>query len=117
MGKTVELVFELASRWFSYIIVIALAIAGKIGMDLMNGKRLSGWYVFGFTCVALFVCVMAALICVYKGFNPILTSIIGGASAMFSRDILVLCKMLNWKKISSLNWTEVFELLITKKKK
>ena len=101
----------------TFIVVVFLAIVGKIGMDLMNRKTLSAVYVLGFIGVALFVAVMSYLICQYKNYNPVLSAIIVGASTMFSRDIMVLSLMLNWRKISSLNWADIIEILITKKKK
>lgn len=107
---------DLFSKFATYIIVTALAIVGKIGMDLMNKKKISVWYILGFTVLALFVAVMAYLVCQYKGVNPTLSAVIVGMSAMFSRDIMVVATMLNWKKISSLNWVDVITMLQTKNK-
>lgn len=106
----------LFSKTYIYIVVTLLAIVGKIGMDLMNKKKISVWYILGFTVLALFVAVMAYLVCQYKGVNPTLSAVIVGMSAMFSRDIMVVATMLNWKKISSLNWVDVITMLQTKNK-
>lgn len=117
MSKVTHELVDLLTKGATYIIVVVLAIAGKLGMDLMNKKTISGWYILGFTCLASFISVMAYLFCIYKCFNPVLSALIVGGSAMFSRDIMVLVLMLNWKKVTQLNWVDVFELLVTKKKK
>lgn len=117
LSKTASELYELCTKFGTYIIVVILAIMGKLGMDLMNKKHISLIYVVGFTSIALFVSVMAYMICAYKHLNPVLSAVVVGFSTIFSRDIMVVIALLNWKRISQLNWTEVVQLLITKKRK
>jgi hypothetical protein len=80
--------------WFAYIL---LGIVGKFGWDIVKGKRISWWYVFGSGCIAIFVgCVSSFWFIEHNPkagayFVPLLT--------LSSRDILLLVKMIDWHKV------------------
>lgn len=111
-----DFLWEFLGRWFTYVIVVVLAILGKLSNDFLNGKKISWLYTGAFSLVAIFVSVMAALVCTYKGYDKVLTAIVGGAASLFSRDTLKVARLINWKKIAALDWIQVVQLLTKKEK-
>lgn len=105
---------ELFSKFAIYVAVVILAIMGKVGWDIINKKSISGWYILGFSMLAIFISTMVGLICSYKGLSSTATTICIGTSAIFSRDIMVILTTMKWTKIANLNWKDVILMLTTK---
>lgn len=104
----------LFSKFAIYVAVVVLAIMGKVGWDIINKKSISGWYILGFSMLAIFISTMVELVCSYKGLGPTATTICIGTSAIFSRDIMVILTTMKWAKIANLNWKDVILMLTTK---
>lgn len=99
MQKITHEALVIFSKLWTYVLVVVLAIAGKVGWDIVNKRKVSFLYVLGFSAMAMFVSTMVYLLCEYKKVNPTLSAVLVGGSAIFSRDILVSVSLMNWKEI------------------
>lgn len=109
--------YDLLSKVGFYVVIVLMAIAGKVGWDITNKKRVSFVYILGFSMLAIFVSTMVYLFCQWKGYNQTLTGIMVGGSALFSRDIMVVTSTMKWSKVAELNWKDVILMLTSKEKK
>ncbi len=116
MKQALHEIAVLLSKSAIYIIVVVLAIMGKIGLDIVNKKKISTLYILGFSMLAIFVSVMVYLICQFYKVNGTASAIYVGASAMFSRDIMVVATTMKWNRLTQLNWKDVILMLTDTKK-
>lgn len=95
MNKDVAL--EFAAKWGALIAYVGIGLVGKFGLDIVNNRKLTGWYVFGTGCLGYFVGFLLWQWCKSNPeYNP---GIIIPAGTLVSRDITLFLTMVDWQSV------------------
>lgn len=94
--KNTEL-FAFLSKYGALFTYILIGVVGKFGFDLVSGKKISGWYVFGTGCIAIFVGWISWEWCArWPALNP---GLVVPIATLLSRDILLFITMMDWQGV------------------
>lgn len=102
-------VMQIAAKYGAWIGYVAIGIIGKFGLDVLNHRKISAWYIFGTGCTSLFVGWIASRWCMVN--HPDYGAYMVPVATLLSRDVLVFLKLIDWTKIAG----ALFKVEIKKK--
>src|SRR6478752_745230 len=101
---------EFCIKYGAFIAWVSIGLAGLFGLDIINQKKITRWYAFGTVLCGFFVGYITASWC---GVHcPDKSKLMVPIATLASRDIIVLIKAFDYKKILGILLKENF----TKKK-
>jgi hypothetical protein len=90
-------VYEFLAKYGAWFAYVAIGLVGKFGWDIVSGKKISWWYIFGTGCMAAFVGFVSSKWFINN--NPEMGAYLVPVLTLASRDVLLLIKMIDWHKV------------------
>lgn len=98
--QTYDDVLEFLSKWGVVLGYIIVGLLGKFGFDIVSGKRLSFWYVFGTSLIAFCIGFFSWQWCAtHPSLNP---GIVVPFCSLISRDIMLFVTVIDWQGVLQL---------------
>ncbi len=94
--KNPELISFL-TKYGALVTYVIIGLVGKFGFDIVTGKKISGWYVLGTGCMAIFVGWLTWMWCQkWPALNP---GFVIPIATLVSRDIMLFITMVDYMSI------------------
>ena len=89
---------EFLIKWGALGAYITIGLIGKFGYDIVTGRKLNGWYVFGTGCMGIFTGWL-----VYNMCDNHMVSLNKGiavpVATLVSRDIMLFITAVDWRSV------------------
>ncbi len=92
-------ILELLSKYGAWIAYVCVGLIGTFGLDIVNKKKLSVWYIFATSCMGLFVGFISSRW--FMLHNPEMGAYCVPVFTLVSRDILIFFKLIDWQGVMS----------------
>ena len=103
MAEIKQEILTLLTKVWVWLLLVLLGLIGKISVDMLQGRKMTGRQILSSIGIGLFVGVVTAALCVYKGWTQAGIVIIPIATSMSEKIMLALF---------SIDYTELRQILI-----
>jgi hypothetical protein len=87
---------EFSGKYGAWILYVLIGMIGKVGLDILNERKINGWYFLGSSFAAVFVGFISAMW--FMKNQPEAGAYIVPVLTLCSRDVLIFLSLIDWRK-------------------